>query len=113
MQRTLEEIRGLLRKHDFPGQAEVMDDLLRLIESNYGQFVRKIQGVDVWGGSGAVWEVGSFANRGFPAEFAIDDELQFRRAIIQLSHQMDESGIGTDRARYIASVFNDWLQKGL
>ena len=113
MQRTLVEIRDLLRKHDYPGQAEVIGELLQLIESDYDQFVQKIHAVDVWGGSGAVWETCNFANEGVPKESVRDDELRFRRAIIELSNQMDENGIGTERARHIASVFTEWQRLGV
>jgi hypothetical protein len=57
----------------------------------------------MWGGSGAVWEVGPIGT----------DTAQFRNAIIQLAEAMDRDGIGTEGSRSAASIFTQWNRQGL
>jgi len=100
---SLKILQELLGKHGHAGQANVVQKLIELRTQKRPEFTLLIQSVDMWGGTGAVWEVGSMGS----------DMRQFRQAIIDLAAAMDRDAIGTDRARYIASVFSDWNRRGL
>ena len=67
------------------------------------EFIALIQDINMWGGSGAVWEVAQLGT----------DTSEFRKAIIKLAAAMDRDGIATDRSRDIASVFDNWNRRGL
>jgi hypothetical protein len=100
---TLREIRRLLLANGFPGQAEVVERLLHLNDENPTEFVRLLTSADMWGGSGAVWEVGDLGN----------DERAFRDAIISLAGQMDRADLGSERSRSTASTFRQWNRNGI
>jgi hypothetical protein len=99
----LQEIHRLLVNHQHAGQAVVVGKLIELLPVDRDAFIRLLQGVDVWGGSGAVWEVGPLGA----------DERSFRSAIISLATQMDAQGIGSERSRFIARTFENWNRLGV
>ncbi len=103
MLETLKELGRILLKNDWDGQAEIIQCLINLHDTDQKEFVRLLHSIDMWGGSGAVWEVGDLG----------EDEVAFRYAIIRLAAQMDEAGLGTERNRYIASTFRKWNQAGI
>lgn len=110
---TLSVIRDLLLRGDFPGQAAFIEGAIRMAREDSDDFATSIAGVDMWGGSGAVWDVCGFGGRGAPEDEAKRDETAFRKAVIRLAEEMDELGIGTERSRYIADLFRQWQKQGL
>lgn len=98
MTNDLQEIHRILVKHNHPGQAEVVARLLVLYSQDLGQFSQLLQSISMWGGSGAVWEVGPTG----------EDTRRFREAFIRLSDWMESNGLGMERSRFIASVFLYW-----
>jgi hypothetical protein len=104
MNAILSNLARILAKHDHVGQAEVIRKLLQYLEGgNQGSFVALIHSVDMWGDSGAVWEV---CNLG-------DDTREFQCAIIELAAEMDDDGLGNERSRFIASTFAKWSRMGV
>ncbi len=99
----LQDIEGLLRSHGHFGQADYVKQLLDLPTRNRTELISFIQTVEMWGGAGAVWEVGDLKT----------DTLIYREAIIRLAAAMDRDGIGTDRSRHVASILSDWNQRGV
>jgi len=66
---TLKNIEIILRKGELFGQANFVENLIQnLIVENYQIFINDINGVNMWGGSGAVWEV-YFENRNLQQKF--------------------------------------------
>lgn len=54
----LTELIQILSKADLSTQAQVVQTLVNLLnQRRYEQFVKLLNGIDMWGGSGAVWEV--------------------------------------------------------
>ena len=100
---ALQAIHTLLVKHNHPGQARVIEELLSMYRTNIQQFCTSVTSVDVWGGSGAVWDV----------DIQGADRFAFRSSVIALAHAMDEVALGTDRSRWIASIFQQWNAKEL
>ena len=102
MMRTLRELHRLLDKHGHHGQAEYVLTLSDL-PADSPKLEASLQSVEMWGGSGAVWEVGELG----------DDKRQFRNTIIQLVEEMERSGIHFPRARFIANTFLKWNRDGV
>ncbi|MHB1157141.1 MAG: hypothetical protein ACYC26_09915 [Phycisphaerales bacterium] len=110
---TLTEIRDLLLKHDFPGQGSVVGRLVKMAEENSDEFAAEVADGAVWGGAGAVWEVGTFKGHKLPDAEASQDEARFHTAIIRLAEQLDAVGIGTAGSRDIAGILRGWRANGL
>ena len=69
-------------------------------------FNRLLHSVDMWGGSGAVWEVG-------PSRMDSSQVLSFRETIIALADWMDLQGTRFDRSRFITGLFRKWNAMGI
>lgn len=86
----------ILNKSQRYGQAEVTNELIELLkQEKFDDFIKLINGVDMWGGSGAVWEV--HIGNSF-------DENEFQRTIISLIDLMERTeiiGVGVKRIRRI------------
>src|SRR5690242_16293826 len=95
---SLRELHRIPIKHNHQGQAFVVSEMLRLHAEDARAFESLLLGVDMWGGAGAVWEVGGL----------MDDNREFQLAIIRLAEQRDQHAIGTERSRWIADVFRQW-----
>lgn len=69
---TLKNIEIILRNEGLFSQANVIDNLTQnLIAEDYQIFINDINSVDMWGGSGAVWEV-HFENKTLQRKFNIE-----------------------------------------
>jgi hypothetical protein len=108
--RDLGEIASLLHKYKNYGQAKVVEEILATL-TTFSPDYERLRGVDLWGGAGAVWEVGPFTG-GKPEETRAD-ELAFRRAFIRLADTMNQMDIGTEHSRFIATTFQSWMDKGI
>jgi len=106
----LTELAELLHKYGHDGQAAVVDEIVATLETSTPDF-KRLAGIDMWGSSGAVWEVCLISSAMRVAGRA--DETSFRNAIIRIAAVMDQMKIGTERTRFIAQNFQGWLDKGL
>ena len=75
-----------LIKSENIGQANAIIKLYSLLGENNPDFLKYINSVDIWGGSGAVWEV--------YIENKVDD-VEFKKSIIELIDLMEETNILT------------------
>ncbi len=100
---ALKELENYLWSHGHKGQGSVVSDLLRMRGDDGQAFVSMLQGGEMWGGAGAVWETVGFG----------DNDREFRSAIIRLADAMDHGGVGTDRSRSIADTLREWRRKGI
>jgi len=98
----LSQLAELLHKYGHDGQAAVVDEILATLETSNPDY-KRLASIDMWGGSGTVWEVCLIGA----------DETSFGNAIIRIAAAMDQMKIGTDRSRFIAKTFQGWLDKGL
>jgi hypothetical protein len=74
-----------------------------LIQNNLNDFVKIINGVDMWGGAGAVWEV------------YIEDKkvaTQFEKEMLSLINLMENTGIIGKGIKPIKKIFADNLKLG-
>lgn len=106
LERELSRLSELLHKHGHGGQAMVVDQILTTLGTPAPDY-KRLAGIDMWGGSGAVWEV-----RLTPSG-KNEDERAYLQTIIQLAATMDSLKIGTERSRSIARTFQGWLDKGI
>lgn len=75
----------LLASNGLLAQEKVMRDILEMFRSkNYGLLIKKMNSVDLWGGSGAVWEVYMANNH---------DMQRFELNIIALINLMEKTKI--------------------
>jgi hypothetical protein len=110
LNRDLNVIAQLLCNYRHYGQARVVEEILGTLETASPDY-KRLCGIDMWGGSGAVWDV--YLPRSHRSEQSKADERDFRRAIIRIAETMNQLKIGTDRSRFIAATFQGWLDKGL
>jgi hypothetical protein len=108
--RDLNEIAQLLYKYKHYGQLRAVEQIRDTLNTSRPDYER-LCGIEMWGGSGAVWEV--HLPESFHSEQSKSDEGVFRRAIVRIAETMNELEIGTDRSRFIAATFQSWLDKGL
>ncbi len=104
----LGQLAKLLHKHGHSGQAAVVDEIVASLGTSTPDY-KGLASIDMWGGSGAVWEVCFFSSAS-PEYLA--DERSFRKAIIRIAATMDQMKIGTDRSRFIAKTFQEWIDRG-
>jgi translation elongation factor EF-Tu-like GTPase len=108
MNKSLAELEVILTKHGHLAQANVVARLSELQASDPRAFTDLIQGPEMWGGSGAVWEA-SFESQAISAVETQDDIHRFRLALIDIAEAMDRLGVGTARSRDIASTVRGWV----
>jgi hypothetical protein len=107
--KDLHHLAELLHKYGHRGQADVVDQILHTLETPIPDYER-LAGIEMWGGSGAVWEV-CLTPRTSSEQKA--DERSFLQTIIRIAAAMDRLKIGTDRSRSTAKIFQEWLDKGI
>ncbi len=82
---TLKNIEEILRKGELFGQENVVKNLMHnLITEDYQIFIDNINSVNMWGGSGAVWEV-YFENQ--------DLQRKFNFEMLELINLMEKTKI--------------------
>jgi len=99
----LNKIFHLLKVSNLPQQADVINRIINLIDNeNINEFVDLINGVEFWGGAGAVWEV------------YIEDKKnaeKFEAEIINLIDLMQETNILGRGIKPIRKIFLNNLRQ--
>ena len=95
----LTEMGEILTAHGDYGHAEVTAKLARLAVEDDDAFVKEIQSVSVWGGSGALWEVGGLGA----------DKRRYSALVVALAGVMAKEDVETERARWVAETLSGWL----
>ncbi len=95
----LRTIFQLLNKASHNAQAEFIQKLIGLLEQqNISLFIKLINGVDIWGGAGAVWEV-HFENK--------SDAKIFESEILKLIKLMEQTKILGKGIKPISKIFEN------
>lgn len=100
--KVLTSIRELLESARHEGQAEYVTELIALAERDQDAFRAGLITIDMWGGSGAVWDVLPFPS--------LDDQKRFYRLLVRLVQEMVINEIHDNRAEQIAAVLRNWLE---
>ncbi len=99
----IKEIVSILREFSDNGQADYMDRLFEsLSNDDKTKFVDMSKTVNIWGGSGAVWEVW------------IDDrkkEKDFQNAMIKFARLLNDNGIDNHGISSIKTLFEKEVKK--
>ena len=110
LDRDLMQLAGLLRKYEHYGQATVVEQIIPTLDASQPDY-KRLAGIDMWGGSGAVWEVSLTGSKA--SSEAQVDKKSFHQTIIRIASEIDRLGIGTERSRSIAKIFQEWLDNGI
>ena len=107
----LATIRDTLLKHDFIAQGTVAAELIDLTHLESPEFVKKLQGGEVWGSAGSIADEAGLR----PSFDVVDaeterDSVELRHALIQLADQMREQGISSERSDLVAKAFRRGLE---
>ena len=100
----------MLHKYGHHGQGAVIDQIVPTLETPQPDY-KRLASIDMWGGSGAVWEV--CLTPGSHSDEERADEKSFREAIVRIAFAMDRMKIGTARSRFIAETLQGWLDRGI
>jgi hypothetical protein len=101
---TLTRIAEILNENGHNAQADAVNKPLHYLhQDDIDNFLKAFKTVDIWGGSGAAWEVGTFSTRQI--------EREFESCFIRFSELLKETGIKFKPAEQIANIFKrDLLQ---
>jgi hypothetical protein len=98
----LNRLKEYLKNASLNHQAQVVQKVIDLLYlQNFDQFVKLINSVDMWGGSGAVWEV-YIENK--------EQTKSFEKDIINLIDLMEKTNILGNGIRRIRKIFKDNLK---
>jgi hypothetical protein len=100
----LEELHELLVKREFPVQASIIERLLTLARKGDPKLRSEIKSGDLWGGSGAVFDVVFWGNRPGPERELRDDDRRLRWLMVRLVDEMMAAGIRQPTAEQIAAA---------
>jgi hypothetical protein len=100
----LRQVEQILRRNDHPGQAAYVAAVATIAEWDSTAVAPALTSGAMWGGSGAVWEVGTFDVAG--------DRLEFYRTLMQLVEAMRAQGIDSPGANNRASILSQWIRNG-
>jgi hypothetical protein len=101
---TMTQILGLLRDNGFNSQANAIRKPLQyLYNDDKKNFIKYLLKVEIWGGSGAAWEVYGFKSR--------EVEREFESCFIKLEELMKANGIKSRKAESVAGFFKKDIEK--
>ena len=95
---VLSEMGDVLRTYGHTGQAEVTERLTLLAADDDDAFLDLLQGAEVWGGSGAVWEVADLGA----------DQSRYWALVVALAGAMAKEDVETERVRSVAESLSRW-----
>ena len=101
----LKEIAGLLENNGHPGQAEYVSALAIVAHWDPTAVTPGLISGAMWGGSGSVWEVGTFNSR--------EEKRRFMQALLGLVDEMRQAGITAPGAESCAAIMTNWLKSGI
>jgi hypothetical protein len=101
----LTQLEPILRRNEHPGQADYVAAVATIAEWDPIAAVPALTSGAMWGGSGAVWEVGTFESAA--------ERREFFQLLMQLVVAMKASGISSAGASDRAATLSQWIEQGL
>jgi hypothetical protein len=93
--------------------ADELERLVQLYKADSPRFAVALTSIELWGGSGALWET----NIRYDAGATAAQVRTFREALIKIARYINHCQIGSEalrrRVAFIASTFEEWNAKGL
>jgi hypothetical protein len=105
LETLLDEIRAILVRQDFNEHAAYVSSLIEMLERQDPRIRDELASVDVWGGSGALWEIELARESG--------DARRFAELIILLADAAIRLGVAPERPAFIADTFRGWLAQDI
>jgi hypothetical protein len=106
---ALSHLSELLGKYGHHSKRQVVDEILGTLRNSSPDY-KRLAGVEVWGGAGAVWEVCLTPN--WTADTTQrEDERSFLQSLIGVADAMERLQIGNDRTRSLSKTFREWLSQ--
>lgn len=109
LRNEMETLDHLLNKYGHHALAAIAAKIAKSLNTSKPDY-KRLASVDMWGGSGALWEVDLISSK--ISEEAYADKKSFRESIIRIATVMEGLGIANERSKWIARVFQVWLEKG-
>jgi hypothetical protein len=97
----LRRLEAILRRNDHP-QADYVAAVATIAEWDSTAIGPALASGAMWGGAGAVWDVGQFERK--------DDHRCYWRLLVQLVEAMKAQGIESPSAESRAEIFSQWLE---
>lgn len=93
----------ILSKANLTAQTQVVKTLVNLLnQQKYDEFVKLLNGIDMWGGSGAVWEVYIEDN---------DSAREFETEMIKLIDLMEQTNVLGKWIKPIRKIFKENIEE--
>jgi hypothetical protein len=102
---TLRKMAHLLEANEHPGQAAYVAALATVGEWDQDAMIPGLRSGAMWGGSGAVWEVGEFSS--------VEEQRLYWNQLIRLVEEMRSAGIESKSAESIVLILQQWVAMGL
>lgn len=106
----LVELSEILDRYDYDERASFVRSLAER-PARDADFWKTLAGLEFWGGSGAVWEIGPFHLSDPSIAMPPSDYRRFKALMVELAGILDSRGLGA-RASGIAEVFRSDLEAG-
>lgn len=104
----LERVRGLLLKYKLSKTAAVTAELVELARLGSPDFVKRLQGGEVWGKGLA--DVAFEGNVEGPEEQLRRDDEEYMRLLASLAEEMEAQGIASQGSNFVAREFREGLE---
>lgn len=107
----LTQLSEILARYDYDERASFVRGLVEGPTQD-DDFWQTLAGLEFWGGSGAVWEIGPFHLTDPSIAMPPSDYRRFKALMVELADILDAKGLGA-QASGIAEVFRGDLGAGL
>ena len=101
----LQQMAHVLRQNEHTGQADYVVAIQTIAEWDASAIGPALTSGAMWGGSGAVWEVGDFESQ--------DDKHRFWQLLVELVAEMRSAGIQSESSDFVAGTLKDWIATGV
>jgi len=102
------QLSEILDRYDYDERASFVRGLAER-DPAAGDFWQTLAGLEFWGGSGAVWEIGPFYLTDPTTPMPAEDYKRFKAGMVELAEILASKGLG-DGASGIAEVFRRDLE---
>jgi len=106
----LTQLSEILARYDYDERASFVRGVAERPAQD-DDFWQTLAGLEFWGGSGAVWEIGPFHMTDPTIAMPLSDYRRFKALMVELADILDSKGLGA-QASGIAEVFRSDLEAG-
>ncbi len=100
LQHTLWKIHGILEKYGYQGEAEYIMKVMDSLSGRHTAWRELLSSDRIWGGAGAVWEVGHLD----------EDTLLYWNLFLELAQETEASGVDSEKIRNVREILRNNVQ---